>query len=144
MPRKIDTLIIHCADTPATMDIGADTIRQWHTKDRGWKDIGYHFVIRRDGAIESGRDLDGDGDVLDEIGAHAMGFNQASLGICLVGGKPDFNFTAAQMKSLESLVHVLTQAIPGVKVIGHRDVSNKACPGFDVGAYFSHLTKAVV
>lgn len=141
--RKIDAAIIHCADTYPDMDIGVEEIRRWHVEDRGWKDVGYHYIIRRDGTLENGRDLDGDGDVLEEVGAHAMGFNAHSVGICLVGGKsrktkgPDFNFTKAQMIKLHALVSILRDMFPGIEVIGHRDVSGKACPSFDAKSYFA-------
>lgn len=104
--RTIDSIIIHCAYTPPGMDIGATEIRRWHVEERGWKDIGYHYVVRRDGDVEPGRDLDGDGDVVEEVGAHAAGHNAHSIGICLVGGRaeddqaPDCNFTPAQWSSL--------------------------------------------
>ncbi|MDT8419343.1 MAG: N-acetylmuramoyl-L-alanine amidase [Desulfuromonadales bacterium] len=126
-------IIIHSADTPAEMDIGAAEIDRWH-RAKGWRAIGYHHVIRRDGTIEKGRDLDGDGDVSDEIGAHAAGFNKGSIGICLVGGKPDFNFTRAQMRHLDFLVGEYEIRYPGIEVLGHRDLPavTKTCPNFDV------------
>lgn len=129
----MERLIIHAADTPATMDIGAAEIDRWH-KDKGWAAIGYHHVIRRDGTIEKGRDLDGDGDVTDEVGAHAAGFNEGSIGICLVGGKPDFNFTMAQLKMLVFLVGEYKSRYPEIEIMGHRDLPGvtKACPCFDV------------
>lgn len=134
--RLIDKIIVHCADTPASMDIGAKEIGEWH-KARGWKAIGYHYVIRRNGEIEKGRDLDGDGNVDEEIGAHALGYNRTSLGICLVGGaKGEFNFTRKQMDTLWRLLVALTGEYPDAAVIGHRDVSDKACPSFDVKAWW--------
>lgn len=138
--RGIEKIIIHCADTYASMDVGANEIRQWHL-DRGWSDIGYHYVIRRNGVIETGRDLDDDGDVDEHVGAHALGHNAHSLGICLVGGKgndgqPDCNFTLAQWESLGKLVSDLEARYPGADVIGHRDVSDKACPTFNAGAWW--------
>lgn len=142
----MNKIIIHAADTPPDMDIGAAEIDQWH-RERGWSAIGYHHVLRRDGTIEKGRDLDGDGDVTDEVGAHAAGFNRDSIGICLVGGAkrsggglvPDSNFTFAQMRSLQFLVSEYTTRYPGVEVLGHRDLPGvaKKCPCFDVGAFFS-------
>ncbi len=134
--REIREVFIHCADTPANMDIGAAEIEQWHIA-RKFVAIGYAIVIRRDGTFEKGRDLDGDGDVFDEVGAHALGHNQHSVGICLVGGKGGFNFTAKQMKALEFLVQEIRQQYPGIKVRGHNEVSEKECPCFDVAAYFS-------
>lgn len=145
--REIKHIIIHCADTPARMDIGVDQIRKWHTLPKpagnGWADIGYHYVIRRSGLTETGRDLDGDGDIEEEVGAHAYGFNRHSLGLCLVGGQgprgePESNFTAEQWTALRVLVRDLKARYPGAQVIGHRDVSDKACPSFDVKAWWSN------
>ena len=49
-PRtKTDTIVIHCSATPKDMDIGVEKIKHWHTVDNGWDDIGYHYVIKRDG-----------------------------------------------------------------------------------------------
>ena len=127
--KDINLIVVHCADTTAAMDIGAEEIRKWHTEERGWSDIGYHYVIRRNGKIEDGRDLD-------QIGAHVKGFNKNSIGICLVGGKPDFNFTRGQMESLRKLLDVLEEEFPGIDICGHRDLdSNKTCPNFDVKSF---------
>lgn len=127
----IDTVIIHAAYTPADMDIGAAEINQWHL-DRGWDGIGYHWVIRRDGTLEQGRSES-------TVGAHAYGHNQGSIGICMVGGMPDCNYTAAQWRCLEALVRDLL-ARYDCKVIGHRDVSEKPCPMFDAKAWAETLT----
>ncbi len=128
--RKINWLVIHTAATRPGMDIGAKEIRQWH-KAKGWSDIGYHYVIRRDGRVEKGRP-----DA--RVGAHVAGHNRDSLGICLVGGVndnlvPENNYTEAQWKALEELLHKLVQKYPEGKVRGHRDFPgvSKACPCFD-------------
>ncbi|ANK79406.1 MAG: hypothetical protein TEF_00335 [Rhizobiales bacterium NRL2] len=152
--RHIDTIIVHGAHTPPSMDIGVAEMRPWHTnpppEGRGWDDIGYNYVIRRSGKTEPGRDLDRDGDVDEEIGAHAYGHNANSIGICLVGGRaedadrPDFNYTAAQMLALTVLVEHLRRRFPTIRrVIGHRDVNQgKACPCFDVSAFFGRMPNA--
>jgi N-acetylmuramoyl-L-alanine amidase len=80
IPRKIDLLVVHCSATVATADIGAAVIRDWH-KQRGFKDIGYHYVIRRDGKIERGRPEQ-------QVGAHVQGFNAHSIGICRSAASP--------------------------------------------------------
>lgn len=128
--RKINWLVIHTAATRPSMDIGAKEIRSWH-KARGWSDIGYHYVIRRDGRVEKGRP-----DA--RVGAHVSGYNRDSLGICLVGGVnenlvPENNYTEAQWQSLENLLHKLSQKYPEAYVRGHRDFPgvHKACPCFD-------------
>ena len=75
--REIKQIVVHCTASPDHMDIGANTIRQWHL-DRGWSDNGYHYVVRRNGEIEKGRP--------DRIpGAHARGVNRTSIGIVWVG-----------------------------------------------------------
>lgn len=129
-------LVVHCSATPPGDQIGVAEIRQWH-KAKGWDDVGYHYVVRRDGTIEAGRSLDFQG-------AHVEGHNHESLGLCLVGGvrsdnTPDANFTAAQYTSLEHLINLLLPRYPGAVVRGHRDFPGvtKACPSFDAPAWWS-------
>jgi N-acetylmuramoyl-L-alanine amidase len=124
------------------MDIGAAEITAWHIA-RGWTSIGYNWVIRRNGVIEKGRDLDNDGDSFNEVGAHALGFNSRSLGICLVGGRsdnnePEDNFTSEQMHALAYLLDAIEARVPGIEILGHRDLPGvtKACPCFDVRAWW--------
>jgi len=131
IPRKnTDTLVIHCAATKPDMDIGVDEITQWH-KDRGFDTIGYHYVIRRSGVVEKGRE-----DSLQ--GAHAIAVNGTSIGVCMVGGVDDSlkwenNFTEAQFRSLKSLIILLKNKYPIEKIIGHYEVeSKKECPSFNV------------
>lgn len=127
--RKIKEIIIHCSATPENMDIGVSEIRQWHLK-RGWSDIGYHDVIRRDGRTEEGRSTD-------KAGAHTIGHNRNSIGICLVGGvdasnNPVNNFTEKQWESLRRLVMFYKAKHPKATVHGHNEFAAKACPSFDV------------
>lgn len=127
--RRITKVIIHCAATKPSMDIGASDIKKWHL-DRGWKDIGYHYVIRRNGDIENGI-------AVALAGSHTKGHNANSIGICLVGGindkgEPESNFTKAQWATLERLVRVLKVDFPHATVHGHREFAAKACPSFDV------------
>jgi N-acetyl-anhydromuramyl-L-alanine amidase AmpD len=127
--RHITKVIIHCAATKPNMDIGASDIKKWHL-DRGWKDIGYHYVIRRNGDIENGI-----GVAL--AGSHTKGHNASSIGICLVGGinnkgEPENNFTKPQWATLERLVRILKVDFPHATVHGHREFAAKACPSFDV------------
>lgn len=121
-------ITVHCSATPPKMDIGRDEIRQWHLQ-RGWSDIGYHYVIRRNGDIELGREPH-------VQGAHVAGHNQDNLGICLVGGcdsqmKAQDNFTLAQRKTLFSLINRLQQkyTIDDRHVTAHSQWNpTKACP----------------
>jgi N-acetylmuramoyl-L-alanine amidase len=132
MPRKrTDFIVLHCSATRACQDIGAREIRRWHVA-KGWKDIGYHFVIRLDGRIEKGR-------ALDLIGSHVAGHNANSVGICLVGGLDDATFepastyTSKQWSALKKLLGDLISTYPKASVLGHRDFKGvaKACPCFD-------------
>lgn len=140
---SVDYLIIHCAATPADMDIGIEEIRRWHMQ-RGFKDVGYHYVIRRDGTTETGR-------TETTPGAHTAGFNLYSLGICLVGGlkkgttKGEDNFTEAQWKALAVLLKDLRARYPDAEVCGHRDMPKvyKACPSFDVKSKLPELEKLI-
>lgn len=135
--KSYDYLVIHCAATKASMDIGVAEIAKWH-REKGWFDVGYHYVIRRDGTVEKGRPDD-------RPGAHARSYNHISLGICLVGGvsedgkTPEDNFTFGQWNSLTELVTNLKETYPDAVVLGHRDLPNvhKACPSFDVQSWWA-------
>jgi N-acetyl-anhydromuramyl-L-alanine amidase AmpD len=140
MSRVIKQIIIHCSATPRHLNIGAKEIREMHVK-QGWTDIGYHYVIRRDGKVELGRDLDKDGDIDEETGAHAFGWNANSIGICLIGGvgstgKGDANFTKEQMIALAAFLVAKREEYPTAVVMGHRDTgAKKDCPSFDVATW---------
>lgn len=127
---QTDFIVVHCAATKASMDIGVREIRQWHVQ-KGWLDVGYHFVIRRNGTVEDGRPHN-------VVGAHVEGFNSRSLGICLAGGiddkgKPENNFTPEQFNSLKLLLIPLMRTYPHATVVGHHDLfAGKACPSFKV------------
>ena len=154
---KRDWIIIHCAATRLGHDdhVGAEQIRAWHL-DRGWRDIGYNFVIRRDGTIEQGRSLAvagaHTGDVLRERGKRS--WNQRGIGVCLVGGLDGDGrntltdpYTPAQWTTLSELVRRLMRehAVPKANIAGHRDMqkrfgqspgkSRKACPCFNAAAW---------
>lgn len=127
--RQITEIIIHCADTPEGRDVRADEIRRWHKNERGWSDIGYHYVIDLDGTIEAGRDIE-------TAGAHCTGHNAKSIGICYVGGcdaqmQPKDTRTEEQKASLLLLLKYLRQRYPKARIYGHRDFAQKACPSFD-------------
>ena len=139
--KAVNYIVIHCSATKEDQDIGVEEIRRWH-RQRGWLDVGYHFVIKRDGERETGRPHD-------VPGAHARGFNHVSLGICLVGGvesdgkTPEQNFTPQQYKELENLVRDLKAMHPDAEILGHRDLPNvnKACPSFDVREWWEFVNE---
>lgn len=143
--REITHIVIHCSATKEGQDVTIEEIAKWH-RARGFKRVGYHYVIRLDGRVENGRGLQ-------EVGAHVQGHNANSIGICYVGGldakgKPKDTRTEAQRKALRDLVKGLVCQYPNAIVCGHRDLSPdkdgdgvvephewlKACPCFDVGA----------
>ena len=130
-PRKsTDYIVIHCAATKASMDIGLTEIRKWHVQDNGWRDVGYHYIIRRNGEVELGRSIR-------DTGAHAAGYNHKSVSVCMVGGmaednSSENNFTAQQWTALLDLVKQLKSNYPDADVIGHNEISEKECPSFDV------------
>ncbi|WP_122082599.1 N-acetylmuramoyl-L-alanine amidase [Vibrio coralliirubri] len=127
-------ITVHCNATPPQQDVGVAEIRQWHKK-RGWRDVGYHFVIRRNGDVQLGRPLS-------QTGAHVEGHNKGNIGICLVGGcnadlQPEDNFTLAQRKALFGLMAALQEQflISDENVKGHKDWGvNKACPVLKIKA----------
>jgi N-acetylmuramoyl-L-alanine amidase len=137
--RPIDLIVLHCSATPPSMDIGEAEIDQWHRK-RGYRRIGYHYVIRRSGALQLGRPEH-------EIGAHVAGYNKASIGICLVGGvaehdkqTPESNFTPEQWATLRGLLDRLLATYPDARVCGHNDLNpRKACPAFSVAEVLGEM-----
>ena len=128
--RKITQIILHCSATPEGKDFTVQDVDKWH-RQRGFRCIGYHFVIYRDGSIHEGRPIE-------EIGAHCTGHNANSIGICYIGGvakdgkTPKDTRTEAQKKSLISLVSSLRSRFPEATVHGHCEFAAKACPSFDV------------
>ena len=135
--RTIKELIVHCSATPEGKDYSVDTIRQWHLQ-RGFSDIGYHYVIYRDGSIHIGRDES-------IIGAHCTGHNTNSIGVCYIGGcasdgkTPKDTRTTEQKQSLVKLLKELKTKYPQASIHGHRDFSSKACPSFDATKEYSSI-----
>lgn len=144
--RHIDEIMVHCTATPPSwmkgqnVDAKRDEIARWHTDDRGWKAIGYHEIIDRNGDTAIGRDLDKDGDPWEHQGAHVSGHNKNSIGISLVGGHGSSetdnfldNFTVEQDAVLRRRIAELKAQFPSIKkVSGHNEYAAKACPGFNV------------
>lgn len=171
--RTINMIVVHCSATPSGQwlpgaapgqaQTAADVINGWHAQ-RGFvrsslaiprlnsalRSIGYHYVIDLDGRVLTGRSLD-------EVGAHALGHNTYSVGICLVGGaERDARYTPAQWEALATMVVLLADRfwrgdITARRIVGHRDLSPdangdglvkpnewlKTCPGFDVASWLA-------
>ncbi|MGO8534157.1 N-acetylmuramoyl-L-alanine amidase [Rhizobium ruizarguesonis] len=138
----VDYLIVHVTATPPRLDIGAAEIDAMH-RQRGFSSIGYHYVIRRDGTVESGRPET-------EVGAHVAGYNSVSLGVSMIGGvdsqgRAQDNATPSQYAALQALLGALAAKHKSAVICGHRDLSPdrngngvvdpqeyiKACPCFD-------------
>lgn len=137
--RKINKIILHCTATPEGKDYSVDTIRGWHKK-QGWSDIGYHWVIYRDGSIHEGRRES-------KIGAHCDGYNSTSIGIVYVGGVATDGKTAKdtrtqrQRESLVKLVKDLMRKYQLRKedVYCHNNFAAKACPSFKRDTFLREL-----
>ena len=129
--RPISEVIVHCTATPEGKDYTVADIRAWH-KARGFSDIGYHYVVYRDGSIHEGRPVG-------QVGAHVEGHNTGTIGVSYVGGvaadgkTAKDTRTAAQRASLLWLVQQLMARHSAIKkVTGHNQYAAKACPSFDV------------
>ncbi len=120
---------MHCTATPEGRDVSVADVTRWH-RARGFRTIGYHYLIGLDGKVYPGRPLE-------QVGAHCVGQNAKSVGVCYVGGcdkqmHPKDTRTAAQRESLRQLVSELKARFPGATLHGHREFAAKACPSFDV------------
>ena len=139
--RKVEKIIIHCSATKEGQDVSASTIKSWHLK-RGWKDIGYHFIIRLDGTIELGR-------MMNVIGSHTKGENSKSIGICYIGGVENFRTdgkykakdtrTQKQKKSIITLLRALKLIYKDATIHGHNEFSSKACPSFNAYKEYNNI-----
>lgn len=133
--RVINKIIVHCSATAEGKDYTTAQIKQWHLA-RGFSDIGYHYVVYRDGSVHVGRSES-------KVGAHCTGYNSHSIGVCYVGGcdavkrlpdgqlAPKDTRTSAQKAALVELLRTLKAKYPNATIHGHREFANKACPSFD-------------
>lgn len=135
--RKISEIIIHCSATPEGRDYTVADIDRWH-KTQGYKMVGYHFVIYRDGSIHVGRSKE-------QTGAHCTGHNTISIGICYIGGlstdgqTPKDTRTPEQKDAMLGLIEQLLEEFPQATIHGHREFADKACPCFDVNEIINQL-----
>lgn len=136
--RTIREIIIHCSATPEGRNYTVEDIRRWH-RQQGWSDIGYHYVIYRDGTIHEGRHVD-------IAGAHCVNHNAHSIGICYIGGvasdgkTPKDTRTLTQRAALLSLLNELRQLYPNAKIYGHRNFDpHRDCPSFDARSEYRNI-----
>lgn len=131
--RSISLLIIHCSAVRPGQQSSAKDIDLWH-RQRGWRMIGYHYVVRRNGTVEKGR-------TEETTGAHCVGHNAHSIGICYEGGldangKPSDTRTPQQKVALRKLLAELRKKYPSSVILGHHDLdTKKACPCFSISEY---------
>lgn len=127
--RNIKEIIVHCSATPEGKDFTVSDIKRWHLQ-RGFSDIGYHYVIYRDGSLHTGRSED-------IAGAHCTGHNTISIGVCYIGGMDSFNKnpkdtrTQQQKDTLLRLLKELKRKYPAAKIYPHYKFAAKACPSFN-------------
>lgn len=139
--RLVTLIVIHCTFTTPSMDWGVKEIDRVHRQE-GWLGIGYHAVVRRNGTIEMGRDIN-------SVGAHALGFNHESVGVALVGGrsangKVRNNFTKPQIEALVHLLKQLHQMYPKARVVGHNELEGheeRGCPCMDMDQLRNRLAE---
>lgn len=135
--REIKEIIIHCSATPEGKHFTVEDINRWH-KERGFNEIGYHYVIYLDGSTHLGRSLD-------KAGAHCTGHNSKSIGICYIGGVAKDGKTAKdtrtleQKKSLLELLKELKAVYSNAKIHGHNEFANKDCPSFNVNVELKNI-----
>lgn len=138
-------IVVHCSGDDPRSSIGVKELRR-RQMQQGAADVGYHYIIRRDGTIEKGRPAQ-------YAGNHAPGYDKHSLAICMIGGrkarstKAQNNFTPEQFESLWELACELLTWHPDAEFVGHRDLPGQAviagaCPSFDVIGWFAERIDA--
>ena len=135
--RDINEIIVHCTATKEGVPTTVEAIRNYHVKQRGFADIGYHYLVYLDGTIHEGRDVN-------KAGAHCTNHNARSIGVCYVGGldskgNAKDTRTEAQKESLKKLIKTLKTTYPKATVHGHREFANKACPCFDAKKEYENI-----
>ena len=136
--HPVREIIVHCSATRPDWMAAAPTsaklaeIRRWHVQGNGWRDIGYHWLIDRDGTVAAGR-------AMTEIGAHVAGRNAGTIGICLIGGHGSSaedrfarHFTPDQDRALRAVIARIKSQTAITAISGHNEHATKACPGFYV------------
>ena len=135
--RAINEIIVHCTASYEGNAMTVEQIRRMHIRERGWSDIGYHYVVYLDGSIHNGRDVN-------ISGAHCSGHNSYSIGVVYVGGlakngKAKDTRTPAQKAGLLKLLKELKRMYPKATIHGHREYAKKDCPCFDAKTEYAGL-----
>lgn len=128
--KTVGVVLHHAAAEKCTVQ----DIHRWHLNN-GWAGIGYHFFVRKDGSIYSGRPID-------VIGAHTYGANDETIGICFEGNYEKETMPEAQKNAGAALVSYVLAIYPGIKVSKHKDHNATACPGKNFP--FDYISKGTV
>lgn len=134
--RKINLIVVHCTATPAGRGVTVADVDRWH-RMRGFTGIGYHYLVGLDGEVFEGRPVE-------QVGAHALGYNATSLGVAYVGGcdrdgKPADTRTPEQRRALRLLLKKLKAEYPQAKITGHNRLAPKACPCFNADEEYADI-----
>jgi N-acetylmuramoyl-L-alanine amidase len=125
--RKVTRLVFHCTATHQTATVEG-IIRYW--KNKGWKNPGYHIIVRPDGSWTQLQDFN-------RITNGVAGINSTSLHVSYIGGidkngKAFDNRTDGQNEIFEAVYHTFRNKMPNLTFHGHYEFSNKACPSYNV------------
>ena len=136
--REINLIVLHCSATRVNQDFPIEALKACH-KARGFKSVGYHYYITKDGTLYPCRPER-------EVGAHARHYNAHSIGLCYEGGldengKPADTRTLAQKVTMEELLKSLRKDFPDAAILGHRDLPGvrKECPCFSVKEWLEEI-----
>ncbi len=145
IPQKPKYIIIHCTAVPPTFSFTPETLLSFFKNSRKWDRPGYRHFVSRDGKLHTLRNFNGNEYIdYDEITYGASGLNAVSVHIAYDGGldnnkRPKDTRTEAQKVALETIISFYKSIHPDAKVIGHRNVSKKACPSFDAKDEYKHI-----
>lgn len=149
---KIKYLMLHCTATPEHREVSKKDIEDWHIKGRGWSRVGYSDLIHLDGTLENLIPFNQDDNIDSwELSNGAKGYNLITKHVVYAGGteskkpiwakyyKPKDTRTQEQKNTLEVYVKHMILRHPNIKVIGHNEVANKACPSFNVSLWLESI-----
>ena len=138
--KTLKYLVIHCTATPAGREVTRKDIEQWHLKERGWSRVGYSDMIHLDGKLENLTDYNQNNFVDGfEITNGARGYNGISRHVVYVGGMHGKDTRTPQQKeTLLTYIRFTILRHPNIKVIGHNNIANKACPSFNVQEWLKY------
>lgn len=135
--RQINYIVLHCTATPQNTTV--ESIQRYWKKELGWRNPGYHYIIKPDGSFVQLLDID-------KIANGVAGYNKDSIHISYIGGidkngNPVDNRTIGQIAAQLKLIRSLLFSFPKVKILGHRDFPGvkKDCPSFDVATWLKEV-----